>query len=185
MKELKRIKNAYSILAITLTIFGIILLLKPITALNFMFKICGIISILFGIVKIMGYFSKDIFQLAFQFDLILGIISCVIGCVSLFKTGLSIEILGAIVGIFVLADALSKVQTAIDAKKFGLESWHLLMTAAVIASAIGILLLLFPLKGSGLIIRLLGLNLAIDGILNLLIVQSTVKTMHSNKEWKI
>lgn len=177
MKELKRIKSAYSILAVSLAVSGAILFFKPMSALNFMFKICGIVSILFGIVKIMGYFSKDIFQLAFQFDLILGIISCVIGCVSLFKTGLTIEILGAIVGVFVLADALSKVQTAIDAKKFGLESWRILMTAAVIASVTGILLLLFPLKGTGLVMRLLGLNLVIDGVLNLLIVQSTVKTI--------
>lgn len=175
MITLKRIKNAYSLLSVALALSGTALLLRPVAALNLMFKLWGIISVLFGAVKIMGYFSKDIFQLAFQFDLILGIISCVIGCLSIFKTDLSVEILGTIVGLFVLTDALSKLQTAIDAKRFGLEIWYLLMAAAVTASMVGILLLLFPLKGTGLIIRLLGFNLAVDGGLNLLIVQSTVK----------
>ncbi len=38
----------------------------------------------FGIIKRIGCFSKDIFQLAFQHDLAMGIVSMLIGAIMLF-----------------------------------------------------------------------------------------------------
>ena len=35
---------------------------------------CGIILILFGIVRLIGFFSKDLYRLAFQYDLAFGIL---------------------------------------------------------------------------------------------------------------
>ena len=48
--------------------------------------IFGIYMIIYGAVKIMGYFAKDAYQLAFQFDLALGIVIAIVGIVFVCRT---------------------------------------------------------------------------------------------------
>ena len=50
---------------------------------------------------------------------------------------------------------------------------------AVIVAALGILLILMPGETTRMMIRLIGLNLCLDGVLNLIIVINTVKTDRS------
>ena len=185
MERLKQIKNAYSILAVCLMITGMVLLLRPDTALSIMCRICGGVLIMFGIVKLLGYFSRDMFQLAFQFDFAMGVISCVIGLGMLLLTSRMIQVMSACIGIFMLIDALLKIQTAMDARKFGIDKWWCMFLVSLTVAVIGVLLLVAPIKGTGLVMRLIGLNLCIDGILNLLIVQSTVKSYKRIREWDL
>ena len=45
-----------------------------------------IIMVLFGIVKILGYCSKDLYRLAFQHDPELGTLLVILGAVMIFRT---------------------------------------------------------------------------------------------------
>ena len=109
----------------------------------------GVFLIVYGVTKLSGYFAKDLFQLAFQFDLALGIVSIVLGIIIIEKSEYIIEILSTAIGIFMLVDAALKIQTA------------------------------------GMIVRLIGLNLSLDGILNLFVVRNTVETIRRNTKWEI
>lgn len=182
MKHVKYVKWAYSILAATLVAVGVVFIGWPGTALSLIEKICGFILLIFGIVKLFGYFSGDLFQLAFQFDLALGIVSGIIGFVMLFHTEQMIEVMAACIGVFLLLDAALKIQTAFDSRKFGIERWWMILIAAVISAVIGALALIMPFKGANLIVRLIGLNLCMEGVLNVLVVQSTVKTIKNRKD---
>ena len=84
--------------------------------------------------------------------------------------------LSTCIGIVMLVDATFKIQTSIDSKRFGISSWWLMLILAVIVAAIGILLILMPGETTRLMVRLIRLNLCMDGILNLVIVIDTVKT---------
>lgn len=85
-----------------------------------------------------------------------------------------------------IIDAFLKVQTALDAKKFGIEKWYMVLLIAMIVAVSGILLMLMLFESEAGIIRLLGVNLLIDGVLNLCTVQSTVKTFRRRKrEWEM
>ena len=66
-------------MAVCLIAVGAMLLIKPDISINIICKVTGIVLIGYGIVKFAGYAAKDIFQLAFQFDLALGIVSVVFG----------------------------------------------------------------------------------------------------------
>ena len=80
MKKLKAVKYAYSIFACALIAFGLAVLLKGWFPADAFMLYGGILMIGFGAIRILGYFSKDALQLAFQFDLIFGITSAVLGC---------------------------------------------------------------------------------------------------------
>ena len=71
-----------------------------------------------------------------------------------------------------------KLQTALDARRFGLERWWLIGGAAVLASILGVLIILDPFGGSGVAgaVMLLGITLLTEGLLNLYVAVYTVKT---------
>ena len=78
----------------------------------------GIILVAYGIVKIIVYLSDNLYDLAFQYDLACGIFLIVLGCNLRIRSYLSPGL-----GLLILLDAVLKVQTAKDAKVFGLEIW--------------------------------------------------------------
>lgn len=184
MTRLKRIKYMYSILSLCLVGVGIVLMNSPLKALASVYRFCGVILILLGIVKMIGYFSKDLFQLAFQFDFAIGVIFDVIGIFLLFQTDRMMEIATVCIGIIMLVDALLRIQTTMDAKRFGVKKWWVLLLISLTAAVIGVLLLLMPRKGTAMLIQLVGLNLCINGVLNFAIVQSTVSTRRKNNIWE-
>ena len=59
MNVIKIFKNMYSILTLCLILVGAVLLIAPGIALDVVCIIFGIYMIIYGAVKIMGYFAKD------------------------------------------------------------------------------------------------------------------------------
>ena len=89
-----------------------------------------------------------------------------------------------ILGLFFLIDALSKIQTAIDARRIGVACWWLILVVALVAAIIGVLVILMEFREFEIVSRLIGTGLAIDGVLNLYVTQSTVNTIRRKKEWE-
>ncbi len=184
MKKLRTLKKIYSGFALCLIIVGLLLIIRPEMTAGLFCRICGIILILFGIVKLFGYFSRDLLQLAFQFDFAMGIISILIGLVMMLWSNRLLELLTIIIGLFMLADALLRIQTALDAKQIGVKKWWIILIVALITAVIGAMLFFRPYFGTKVVVMLIGLNLIIDGILNLYVVQSTVATIRRGNKWE-
>lgn len=180
LERLKKIKCLYSISSAAMIVLGLLFMICPGMALKIMYRLAGVIFIILGIVKIIGYFSKDIFQLAFQFDLAIGSIFIILGILLFFMPTKMIEIGTGVFGILMLVDALLRIQTTIDAQKFGIRKWWILLLISLTAAVIGVLLLIMPFKGAKIIVNLVGLNICINGVLNFVIVQSTVETKGRN-----
>ena len=64
MQVLKKVKLAYSMVSLVMLLYGIFLLVYPQLGIQWIYKIGGILFIIVGIAKIIGYFSKDILQLS-------------------------------------------------------------------------------------------------------------------------
>lgn len=178
IKDLKKVKLIYSLLAVIFIIFGIYLMIRPELSLTIICRLAGVLFIIYGIVKITGYFTKDMYELAFQFDFAMGLFSLAIGCALIFFVNGFITFFPTFMGVVILIDAVFKIQTSLDARRFGLNKWWLILIMAIAAGIAGFLLIIYPREVSKLIIMFVGLNLIIDGMLNLWIVLYTVKIMH-------
>jgi len=185
MKHLKTMKNIYITLSICLIVGGIILLIFPVVGLDVLCKICGIFLVAYGIAKVSGYFTKDLFQLAFQFDFGLGIVSTILGLVMLFRTKEVVEFFAICVGIFMMIDAGLKIQTSIEARRFGISRWPYILTVAIITGVIGAILLFVPFEATKVIVRVVGLGICADGVMNLIVVFNTVRTIKNSTTEKI
>ena len=183
MELIKRAKDAYIAVSVLMLIFGSCLIIWPETSLTVFCTITGSSMIVFGAVKLLGYFSKDLYRLAFQFDLALGILSVLLGLVIVIHPYNLITFVPVIVGIFVMLDGVFKIQTALDARQFGLRAWWMVMLLAICSGSFGLFLVLNPFEGATALMMLLGVTIVADGIQNLLIVLYTVQTTRERKKY--
>lgn len=179
--RIKTAKLGYIIISILLCALGIMLIAVPDFSVLLLCRIGGLLLILFGLVKILGYFSKDLYRLAFQFDLAYGILLLVLGSALIFRSDIMMNVIWIFLGICILADALLKIQISIDSKIFGIRQWWLILAAAIITGIIGFLLILHPSESVRVIMILLGVSLLFEGILNLITIAVTVKIIRNQK----
>lgn len=168
-------KIGYAVISAVFCLAGIFLLLFPETSTSMMVLFLGIAMTVFGIVKLVGYFSRDLYRLAFQYDLQFGILWLALGIAALIRPDNVVDFLGVSLGICAVTDCLFKGKVAWEAKSFGLRSWWLIFLLAIPAGLIGLLLLLCPAKAVQAMTMLLGLSLFAQGVLNLCTAVTMVK----------
>lgn len=167
-------KTGYIIMSIVFCAVGVLFIAAPETSTEIIGVCIGIALILFGIVKLIGYFSKDLFRLAFQFDLEFGILLTILGVIVLFDPKHLMVFICIALGISILLDGLFKIRIAMDAKKFGIKSWWLILVLAIVTGITGVVLIVDSVIGPQILSVLLGITLLAEGVLNLYTVISTV-----------
>ncbi len=182
MKKLNLTKNTYIALTMICIVGGALLLFWPKPGINVLCKISGIFLLIYGIAKISAYFTKDLFQLAFQFDFGLGIVALILGILIFFRTGHIVSFFAFYIGIFLFVDSALKIQTSLEAKKFGIERCYWIFITAVASGIIGICLLFSSLKAIDLIVRMAGLGICLNGAMNLIVVLNTVRAVRKTED---
>ena len=167
-------KIGYIVMSVMFCIAGALFIALPDISITMIGISMGIAMIVFGIVKLVGYFSRDLFRLAFQFDLELGILLLVLGLIVLIRPDDLMTFICITLGISILTDGLFKVQIALDSKRFGIKSWWVILALAVVAGTIGVFLIFRSAKSAQFLTVLLGVSILAEGILNLYTVISTV-----------
>jgi len=168
-------KTGYIIMSAVFCVVGILFIAMPARSAVGIGQALGIAMMAFGVVKLVGYFSRDLFRLAFQYDLGFGILLIALGLIVLLRTDHVIDFICIAIGVAILADGLFKVQIGIDARRFGIRSWWLTMALAVVTGAMGLALVFRPWESAQALTVLLGVSLLAEGVLNLCVALSTVK----------
>lgn len=146
MVSLKQIKIActgYILISIVFYIAGFLCIIFPDFIQSYEIILAGIILITYGIIKIIAYFSKDLYCLAFQYDFACGIFLIVLGITTLcigkrFKTSSFLTMLG----ILILLDSLLSIQTALDSRRFGLSAWKYILLVSIVSGTFGVIVIL-------------------------------------------
>ena len=152
-------KYGYIAISIVFCLAGLALIIFPAPSAHTIAICLGVAMLIFGAVKLVGYFSRDLYRLAFQYDLQFGILLIIMGIIVLVKPD----------------NMLNFLSIALDAKKFGIRQWWLTMGMAIITGVAGLLLAFRPSEAIEVITILLGICLLSDGILNLSVAFSLVK----------
>ncbi|MBR5974363.1 MAG: DUF308 domain-containing protein [Clostridiales bacterium] len=168
-------KTGYVIMSLAFCLLGVLFILHADIGAALFGTILGIAMIVFGIVKIIGYFSKDLFRLAFQYDLEFGSILMILGLAVLVHPIQAVNLIVIAMGILIMADACFKMRIAKESREFGIRDWWLIFGAAVLTGICGLLLMFRPASSTEALIVLLGVALFAEGILNLSVAICTVK----------
>lgn len=168
MKQIKFARTGYILISILFYLSGIICVVKPDIKGRTAAIAGGVILIAYGIIKIIGYLSKDLYCLAFQYDFACGLFLIVIGIVVLMiGQNFKGHLLSGL-GILVLLDSLLCIQTSMDAKRFGLSSWPVILASSVLSGALGVILIVTNMQ------IIAGLSLLAEGFMRHYIVLCTV-----------
>ena len=182
LKQLKLIKNIYIVMSLLFCVLGIFLMARPKSSVKMLCVLMGIMLILYGAIKISGYFTRDAFCLAFQFDLAFGVLLAAVGIIIIVRRNVVVNLIFGIFGLLILADALFKIQMSIDAKKFGLNLWWRILLVAILTGVLGFLLLIRPFETAEIMMILVGVSVLFEGILNLCVAIYTVKIIKNQKQ---
>lgn len=175
MTPMKIAKYGYIVISAVFTLAGLVMILYPDPSQSFIGIFFGISLLVFGIIKLIGYYSRDLFRLAFQYDLQFGILLCILGVITLIRHEEAVAFLCAAYGICILADSLFKVRTALDAKAFGIRQWWVTLVLAVVTGFVGLLITLSPIAAAQAVTVLLGISFVAEGLMNLGVALSMVK----------
>ncbi|MCD8014267.1 MAG: DUF308 domain-containing protein [Lachnospiraceae bacterium] len=174
---LKIARNGYIIIALVICVFGVCLLINPNYPVDTLIRLLGFVFIADGVIKMIGYFSKDFYCLAFQYDFAFGILMCALGLVILVRGSDYSTLLYAVLGLVILMDALLRIQMSLDAKKFGLHLWWRILLVAILTGVFGMILVIDPYNGEGMTMTLTGTAVLLEGVLNLCVAVYTVKIL--------
>lgn len=176
ISDLKHIKGTYLLLDGLWLLAGLVLLIWPKFSSDLICHALGILCAVYGVVKLFGYFSRDPYKLAFQFDLALGIFLLILGAVFLFFSEALLSLLPIIVGLIAVINGVFRLQSAIEARRFGMEKWWILLVFSLVNVILGVVLLLRPFQSAMLAVRLMGLSILLSGLQDLTATAYTVNT---------
>ena len=176
---LKIAKTGYLVLSALLILAGVGLAFFSDTFYPILGVLLGVLFLVFGIVKLAGFFSKDPYQLVFESDLVFGILYLIFGLLLLLRTERMMALFGLFFGLMLLADGLTRVRIALDARPFGIRAWWLILISAIATAILGLVLLFHPGEGTRVLTQLLGVTLIVDGIMNISTILTAVKIIRS------
>ena len=178
---MKTAKIGYIVMSALFCVLGVVLFVLPAVSVVWIGRLLGIGMMVFGVVKLVGYFSRDLFRLAFQYDLAFGALLIALGLVTLLHPNSAMSFLCIMFGIPVLAAGLFKIQMAIDSHRFGVRSWWVVLLLAILTCVIGVLLVLRPGDGAQVLTMMMGISLFLDGVLNLSVAICLVKIVRNQQ----
>ncbi len=172
---MKTAKIGYIFISCALCLMGIVLIVKPDFSISLIGILCGTLLMIFGLIKLIGYFAKDLYRLAFQYDLAFGILMIALGIIILVYPRGLMNFICVTLGLSILTDSLFKIQIAVESRQFGISGWWVILALAIITGILGMVLLFRPSESGNILTILLGITFLAEGILNLGTVIATVK----------
>ncbi|MCM1335998.1 MAG: DUF308 domain-containing protein [Bacteroides sp.] len=162
-------------------LLGLLMIVDPESAASVLRPILGITLILFGAARLAGYFSRDLFRLAFEYDFSFGVLLVVLGIAVLLRSEGVIGFLRVLIGIVSLSDGIFKLRIATDAKRFGIKGWWVIAGFSAVTAAVGAFLLIEPERGVNALIVHMGIELFLAGLLNLTTILLSVKIARNQR----
>lgn len=141
----------------------------------------GILFGLTGAAKIFGYYSNDLYRLAFQFDFAIGIFCEVLTLLIVLTPSSAYNTVSLLISVFVVLDALLKLQMSFDARRFGMRSWVALFVTALVVCAVGGFAVGAAVAELMRYVSIVAIALLTDGLENIWVTAHTVRIRAKKK----
>ncbi|MBQ9416226.1 MAG: DUF308 domain-containing protein [Clostridia bacterium] len=161
---IREARVAYVVASALFFIAGILFIIFPQIPDGILRWIFGIGLCLIAATRIFAYWSNDLYRLAFQYDFAFGIFTAVLGLLLMVNFEYIMSHLQLMMGMYILLDGLFKMQIAIDAQRFGMSKWWILLISSLVVVVLTVPLIfgLIPVDE----LRLVGIAMALDGAEN-------------------
>lgn len=183
----KFLKDSYIITSLLYILMGLILFLYPDKSLKVVCYLFGMIILLFGVIKILGYFRDIRDGFTFPLNLLVGIVFTVVGGFLLLQSELVISILPVVLGVYIVLDSFMNIRQAMDLKKAGYERWKNMLIPAVVMVVLAAVMIFNPFKTMAVTVMFIGGVFLLRGVSNLYSIAFTanrLKKLHRYRQEK-
>lgn len=169
--------------AALMSLAGLLLLVIPTLEVSYAQRILfGCLFGLTGAAKLFGYFSNDLYRLAFQFDFAIGVFCELLVVLIFLLPETTFNYLPALVSVYILLDGLLKLQTSLDARRFGMRRWLIILLTALLLCLGGIFAVYTRFADLLHSVAIVGAVLIADGLENIWITAYTVRVRAKKKQ---
>lgn len=163
---LKGIRNSLVAASVLYIVMGAVLLVFPDTALTLSCTLIGVVTLLYGAVRIVGYF-RDGGTYSQRFDLFIGVVVAALGVFLLICPQLIVSLIPIALGIYILVDSLTAMKKALDMKALGFDKWWISFLAAVLLAVCGVVMICQPFSTMSTLVMFIGAGFLFDGVYTL------------------
>lgn len=161
--DLKKSAWSAAIESLLIMIFGILWVVWPDMTIIVVANILGAIFIASGIYQIINYFVVKGQNDFFNNGLLSGVVALLIGIATIIIGEDIANIFRIIIGIWMVYEALVRVNTAIKLHSAGIKVWSYILIIAIMMLALGI----FVTFNSGAVIQLIGWMMILTGVVGI------------------
>ena len=151
-------------ISVVFILIGVIFLIWPSISVQVLSVLCGIFITCFGIYNLYCY-SKRSFYPLFKFHLVYGILSLLLGILTIINPFTFSQVITIFIGMWVLYLAVLKIDLSLRLKVIGESSWLLLLVSSLLEVFMSIIIFINPFSNL-LITQVVGSFLILCGILN-------------------
>lgn len=165
--SLKKGENKSFATTIVTLILGIILAIIPTQSLEIIVRIIALLIIFIGGYLLYDYLRSSKEKQTISYSLAIGIIAIVIGLLLFLKPGVPAKLVVVVVGILLIIKGIYKLQLSLNTRSLT-DKWKYNFLVSLIVITIGILLIIYPYSSISLFLRIIGIVLIVESVIELI-----------------
>lgn len=163
MNAVKNFKLGMIIWSIGYLLLGIALCIWPGASMQVIAAVFAVLTLAYGVTRVIGFFCKADMGFPYRYDLCIGILDILLGALMLRYPSALLTLLPIAAGVFILIDGLTRVQTALELKRWGYGWWWVHFLLSLLTVMLGGMLLFNPFGGAAVLMIYLGISLLCTG----------------------
>ena len=167
---------------LSLVLLGILFVVFPASSSTIICYATGIVLCVWGVVLMIGYFAASNTVAFGSFGLIQGAALAILGAGILIWPDFLKGMLTLVFGLLIMADAVLKLQYAIDLMRIKASGWLAVLIVAIAMAAFGLVAVWNPFKTATVLTIFLGAVLIVDGVADLATVAYISRSIKALKK---
>lgn len=166
-KYVRKLGRNSIVLSIVLLVFGLFMFTKPVSTVNVLMIVFGVILVIDGLVHLVSYFAiKDEYRF-FSSELVQAIIYIILGFVLMINYYNISFLLPIILGIWIIVDSIFKLQISLNIRDIYDSHWGILLSMSILTGLFGMVILFNPVESLAMLTRICGAILMIVELISI------------------
>lgn len=151
-------------------LIGALLLINPIGFTSAVLIALGVLLVVLGATRLVGYFRAAPEVAAQGGGLVTGLLFVLVGLFCIFRWEwfvVTFPILTVVYGVLTLANGINKLQWAVDAWRLGQRYWYVAMIGAALTLVFGALIVFNPFTTTTVLWTFIAVSLIVEAVLDI------------------
>lgn len=166
-KYIRKLGRNSIIISMILLVFGLFMFTNPISTINILMIIFGVLLVVDGLIHLVSYFSIKNEYRFFSSELAQAIIYIILGFVLVCSYEKVSNLLPIILGIWIIVESIFKLQIALNIRDVYDSHWGVLLVMSIISGLLGMVILFNPFESLALLTSVCGLILMIVEVISI------------------